>query len=526
MFTISVYGQVTVRGPDDQDLTPRGKKTRGLVALLALSKDLKRSRIWLQDKLWSDRGPEQAAGSMRQALADLRRALGPHREALISHDGWLQLDPAQFRVAPQDPDAPFQELCEGLDIRDPEFENWVRDAGRTEVANTPSIKHAPSLIEALSEHPILVIANEGSNTDETRNTLKFLRNDIVQSLLELGAYRILDMDSAEMSRPQSPGPGVFLRLKSITLGETQSVSITLETLSASWTLWQSANVECDTKCDDQAIWRLRSLAQTCVSRVQLAIDEQAESMTAGEFATCLASRALRLLFSFGKSDLLQADALLKSAYAIHPKGVYLSWRAFLRNTSKFEHLTDSFLEPLDHHELHAQAIMDDPQNSYALLFAGQQSFVTDNDPKLGLMLCDKALELNPSNPMGWAFKSNVLTLLGQDNLSIEAARRGRILSEGLPCRPSLLLHACIAETASGQYEQALLHGKFSQLSKTNCQAVNRFLFVINHALKRPDEADKQLSRIRLREPMFKQADLLRSDYPTWTLQRMPIAETI
>jgi tetratricopeptide (TPR) repeat protein len=517
MVTISLVGQVTVHASDGQDLTPRGKKTRGLIALLASSKDFKRSRVWIQDKLWSDRGPEQAAGSMRQAVADLRRALGPHKDALISHAGWVQFDPEQVSLATDENVRPDQEFCEDLDIRDPEFESWVRDVRQSKVSGG---------VEARPEQPILMIVSEGSDSDQSRNTLKFVRDDVVHSLLELGDYSIVDLDSQQIKRPSTPAPGVFLRINSINVGEKQSVSISLETLSASWVLWQSPIVECDTQSDDQAVWRLRSLSQTCVARIQHAIEEQAERMSAGQFATCLASRALRLLFSFSKSDLMQADALLRSAYEIHPKGVYLSWRAFLRNTAVFEHLTDSFLEPLDHHELHAQAIMDDPLNSYALLFAGQQSFVKDNDPKLGQMLCDKALEINPSNPMGWAFKSNVLTLLGQDSLSIEAARRGRILSEGLPCRPSLLLHACIAETASGRYEQALMLGKYSQISKSNCQAVNRFMFVINHALERPEEAQKQLRRIRLREPDFKRADLLRSDYPTWTLQRMAIANSI
>ena len=517
MLTITVYGQVAIQGPEGQDITPRGKKTRGLVALLAFSKDFKRSRAWLQDRLWSDRGPNQAAGSLRQALADLRRALGPNKDALISKGGWIQLDPLKIRLATNEKTRPDQEICEDLDIRDPEFENWIRNIRQ-------SVIHSGT--DAQTEHPILVIVSEGNECPQSRNTLRFVRDDVVQSLLELGDYRILDMNSDQVGRPHSPGPGVFLRVKSISVGGRQSVSLTLETLSASWTLWQSSNVECDTERDDEAVWRLRSLAQSCVAQILQAVEQQAERLSAGEFATCLASRALRLTFTFGKSDLIQADALLRSAYEIHPKGVYLSWRAFLRNTAVFEHLTDNFLEPLDHHELHAQALMDDPLNSYALLFAGQQSFVKDNDPKLGQMLCDKALEINPSNPMGWAFKSNVLTLLGQDSLSIEAARRGRILSEGLPCRPSLLLHACIAETASGRYEQALMLGKYAQISKANCQAVNRFMFVINHALNRPEEANKQLMRIRVREPKFKQADLIRPDYPTWTLQRMPIASMI
>src|SRR5262249_20867811 len=73
---ISVIGTFRVLAPNDEDLTPRGRKARALLALLALTPTRRRSRPALQDKLWSDRGPEQGAASLRQALTEIRRAFG------------------------------------------------------------------------------------------------------------------------------------------------------------------------------------------------------------------------------------------------------------------------------------------------------------------------------------------------------------------------------------------------------------------------------------------------------------------
>src|SRR5438874_766937 len=62
---IALIGAFRVLAPDGEDLTPRGRKARALLAILALTPTRRRSRPALQDKLWSDRGPEQGAASLR-----------------------------------------------------------------------------------------------------------------------------------------------------------------------------------------------------------------------------------------------------------------------------------------------------------------------------------------------------------------------------------------------------------------------------------------------------------------------------
>ncbi|MEO1456016.1 MAG: hypothetical protein AAFV49_00420, partial [Pseudomonadota bacterium] len=89
MLYVSLVGTVQIRDESGQMYTPSGRKTRGLVALLMFSKDFRRSRSWIQDKLWSDRGADQGAASLRQALTDLRRALGSYRDALITESGCI-----------------------------------------------------------------------------------------------------------------------------------------------------------------------------------------------------------------------------------------------------------------------------------------------------------------------------------------------------------------------------------------------------------------------------------------------------
>src|SRR3954465_908860 len=107
---ICVIGAFRVLTHDAQDLTPRGRKARALLAILALPPTRRRSRPALQDKLWSDRGPEQGAASLRQTLTEIRGAFGEaHRDCLISDMRGIGL--AVERVALDLDTADFSELA-------------------------------------------------------------------------------------------------------------------------------------------------------------------------------------------------------------------------------------------------------------------------------------------------------------------------------------------------------------------------------------------------------------------------------
>ncbi len=68
---LSLLGPLRLLGRTGEDLTPKPRKTRALLAVIALAKgSVTRSR--LTDLLWGDRGEDQAKASLRQALYELR----------------------------------------------------------------------------------------------------------------------------------------------------------------------------------------------------------------------------------------------------------------------------------------------------------------------------------------------------------------------------------------------------------------------------------------------------------------------
>jgi TolB-like protein/Flp pilus assembly protein TadD len=157
-YELRLIGRVRLIRHDGVEVTPKGRKAQGLLALLGATKGLRRPRAWLQDKLWSDRGAEQGSASLRQELAGLRRSFGGS-DCLLAEGGWVGFDPARVRVR-LDPDPEDWELtgtppefAAGLDIADPEFEDWIRDQRAAIAERLSAVPHPDPVAPRLLQFP-------------------------------------------------------------------------------------------------------------------------------------------------------------------------------------------------------------------------------------------------------------------------------------------------------------------------------------------------------------------------------------
>ncbi len=123
------------------------KKTRGLLAYLALPPGREHSRDKLMGLLWSDRGDKQARSSLRQALTELSQEFGSDGASLlVKGRDTLALDPNATEVdavlfeqlASSEDHGELRraaalyagELLEGFGIRDQAFEDWLANERR------------------------------------------------------------------------------------------------------------------------------------------------------------------------------------------------------------------------------------------------------------------------------------------------------------------------------------------------------------------------------------------------------------
>jgi len=96
---LTLLGGFEARIIPGEPLDIANRKTRGLLAYLALPTGRAHSRDKLTGLLWSDRGDEQARNSLRQALAELVRVLaGVEPAPLVKGRDTLALDPQAVEV--------------------------------------------------------------------------------------------------------------------------------------------------------------------------------------------------------------------------------------------------------------------------------------------------------------------------------------------------------------------------------------------------------------------------------------------
>lgn len=129
---IRLMGQFQVQDATRRDYTPRSAKARAILALLCQTPGHCRPRRWLEARLWSDRGAEQASGSLRQALTELRKTLGPLADHLHSDRDQVMLKDFVTDLD-EDPEAARRalihgrEFLEGIDILDAAFREWLTE---------------------------------------------------------------------------------------------------------------------------------------------------------------------------------------------------------------------------------------------------------------------------------------------------------------------------------------------------------------------------------------------------------------
>jgi DNA-binding SARP family transcriptional activator/TolB-like protein len=134
---LRLIGQMEAWTLTSESLLPTGRKTRALLAMIALSAPRPVLRGKLAEMLWSRRPEEQARASLRQEIHRLMEALDPlggqilaiTRDHLALRPGavWVDVDEVA-RATPSKPSALALfdgELLEGLDGVDPAFDGWL-----------------------------------------------------------------------------------------------------------------------------------------------------------------------------------------------------------------------------------------------------------------------------------------------------------------------------------------------------------------------------------------------------------------
>lgn len=525
MLSISLSGTFRVTDCDGNDVTPKSAKARGLLAILALSKDMRRSRVWLRGKLWSTSGTAQGSDSLRQCLTEVRRALGPG-EALVTDRRSVALDPDQveIRMPAADGDA-ARELCTDIDVADPEFLTWIRGMRARHAGSDCQI---PALIDRPADRAAVVVVMSLAHEvpEEVLWVYQSLREAIALLLREGGNIHVVNERDPVPGNARDGARYFFVVFDISAVAGQAVISTRIESGVDGRTLWNSGQKWLANDGSDKTIWELNKLAFWTHEETAGALADAHGERDGSKNAYALAIRGRNRMFEFSRESLKDADRLLAAAYQIEPQGSFLAWRHFLRNTATIEHLSDDFLEPINRLDLMEQAVIDGSTNSFVLAVASQDALGRQNDLSLAKALVDDALERNPVNPLGLGFLSNIYTLSGDYDLSIQAAERAQSLVQNQSYRGFWSMFLCMSHMAQGDYEKAAFHANMAHYLMPRLLAAQRFLYALNEALGRESQALTVMRKIRKREPDFSKQHLFRSDYPSRTMRRTRILDLL
>ncbi len=518
---LKLWGTFAAVRPDGTDATPHLLKCQALLALLATASDGRRSRSWLQARLWSDRSKPQANGSLRQALAVARKALGPARRCLSSDRKVVTLDLSRIKL--RDP-APGDEFLAGFDLADEGFNDWLRQeraARSTDTAErrpgSAALLNAP-LVQAsrATEMPIFLT---GSGTTETLlgPVETFLIDSTARHLRETYAMAVHTVDKPDRSVPsimvslsarQSPDNTLLLR--------AQCTDRTTSEL-----IWSGHQV---VTANGSALFKdLNVLAwvNDLVAAIAEHLRRRALRSSEQQSATTLGLTALRELFTMRPDRVVAADRLLRQAHDIDQRGIFQAWRAQLRAIQFVErHTSDAEALREEGLELAREALVADPMNSSVLGTAANANLILDPD----LVACEElsrhSLQSNHANPI--AALSRAFVYLYSDRLedAMTASEWALELSRGSPHRFFWDLQLAMAACATRQFDKAILSAERCAVFGPDCRPPMRYLIGLYAQKGEIDRAVKWARKLKALEPDFEVTRLVTdTTYPSSLLRR-------
>lgn len=525
-YKLSVVGPLRLLDGEGYDITPSSVKVRGLLALLALSKNNLASRAWLQSKLWSEQTNEQASHSLRQTLWKLNSLVQGNARFTKSNRSEVQLDLDKIKVcfgsSFSDSENNEQEtLFFGLDAGDPEFDDWLRQQRANHVAEYRKPREQANFVIFLrsdvSPDPIAKIYSQT------------IQNELFGSLRDLGGVSIFGEDGSH-GAPRSSGNCYAMSLNLFVAKLDTRAFLSCEVRETG----TGAKLAFETKgfslleSSESAQIQVFEFARRIYDQVTMQLSKRQNSEI-GTDRTCaeLSALAVRSIFRLGEGDLNNADILLKRAYEARPRGQFLAWRAFLRDLGFFQYRSDRHLDDrTPQANLCAEALRISPESTTVRIVTAHYRYLRQSRTSEALSIAEECVEKEGSNPLAWAVLSNILAVEGLHDESCRAAARAVRLSQN--GRSSYFFHhfACMAAVSNGSYDEALAHANQSLELMPGFASPLRYKIVLDKVLGNDLEHYEAVDCLRDLEEDFSVGRLLEPDYPVNTLRRLPLIEAI
>jgi TolB-like protein len=552
---IHVLGPMRATSYLGDDVLPRGKKARAMLAYLCLAPGKKVPRIQIARLLWDEASDELARGSLRHALLELCSAMGPLAGELISSGRatirlnadacWIDAVALLESSSPDSVRSDLAMFCtgrllEGLDGISASFDRWLaRERDRFDW-QTRRLRQ-PQTVRALSDEKHYVLPRalprtesyahqplpgrnrlrvavlpfdgkgEGKSAERAENLAFSLSHDIATALARFRWFDVV-----------APAPSIYKSIVNYTgedLLQRKELDYAVEgAVSRHGRLVHISVRLLDLTRRTQPVWserfelethELHRLNEMVTGRVVCKIDpiilfiEGQPNRREQYGATGLLLLAIPLLYSVERKKFERAGVLIHQAMEIDPQNAMaLMWAACWHLTRVGQGWAQDIAATLATAEtLCLRAMEIDPDNAEALgIYAHTCAWKKDFDDAVRYF--DRSLRLNPNVAFIWALSAATYCYMGETAAALQRLKRYRDLA---PFDPFFCVYEAvyaIAYTVKGDYEQAVLVGRGAVKTNPEFSASYKPLIAALGHLGRRDEAKPHLEKLLSLEPHF------------------------
>jgi tetratricopeptide (TPR) repeat protein len=528
---IRLVGVFEVRDAGGRDCTPRGAKARAILAMLCQTPDRRRARRWLEARLWSDRGAEQASGSLRQALMEIRKALGREAPCLVTDRDTVRLNGVATDLE-QDRDGATKalqsgrEFLEGIDIVDQAFEDWLREE-RARVEGLMGIRRpdqARATPAATARLPF-VIRLGGLPPGVGAFAGRALADAIGRLLSEFAHLDVYGSGGAAVPQDLTR-EGMALHVEGAEIQNRVHVLVSLSQVATGQIIWNQRAAVPVAEADFIGAGDLPPLVFQAADAALSHFPHLPECLDGPRRANALIAGALTEMFSYDGARLRLADQMLEEAGKIASSARIHAWRVLVRQIMHVERTEPDqkrLMEEID--DLSRKALEMSQANPLVLSLVSLARVMIDENPDAGCILARDALALSPYNAHAHLAQAAALSRVGDNVGALEAARRGAEISARTAHVHWWEALSGLVALRSGNHPAALAHYEAAHYRAPGFRAAMRHLLFLYLALGERDKAARVYRALMRAEPDFTVDRILyEPDYPAVSLRKSGLLE--
>ena len=523
---IRLVGVFEVRDDLGRDRTPRGAKARAILAMLCQTPDRKRARRWLEARLWSDRGAEQASGSLRQALMEIRKSLGDDADRLDADRDSVRLSNVQTDLEQDRATAAIalqsgREFLEGIDIIDQAFEDWLREERARVEAQMGTTRPALARLPLARTARVPFVIRLGGLPDGVGSFAGMALADAIGRLLSEFAHIDVYGSGGTVIPPDLPAEGLALHVEGAEILGRVHVLVSLSSIASGQTIWNQRAAIPLAEVDLIGTGDMPPLVFQAADAALGHFPRLAECEDGPRRANTLIARSLTEMFSYDAARLRAADQMLIEANDIATSGRIYAWRCLVRQIMFVERTEADYPRLMaEADEFSRKALELSKANPLVLALVSMARVMVDENPEAGTVLARDATAMSPYNAYSYSAQAGALIRNGNDALALEAARKGAEIA-------ARTAHVHWWEALSGlaalrgeHYASAIAHYEAAHYRAPSFRAAMRHLLFLYLWAGERDKAARVLKGLLRMEPDFTLDRILNEPhYPAVTLRR-------